>query len=76
MGSPATMQPDEEDAFPLMPLDRDLEKSEEWNATSAPGAKLKHRTPLPLLQLSVLCGARLAEPIAYTQIFPVRPNFY
>lgn len=28
------------------------------------------RTPLPVFQLAVLCLVRLAEPIAYTQIFP------
>ncbi|KAG8985134.1 hypothetical protein FRB93_006086 [Tulasnella sp. JGI-2019a] len=31
--------------------------------------KLK-RTPLPKKQLAIICLARLAEPIAYTQIFP------
>ena len=35
------------------------------------GGKWKKRTPLPLLQLFILCLVRLAEPIAYTQIFPV-----
>ncbi|KLO16144.1 hypothetical protein SCHPADRAFT_901817 [Schizopora paradoxa] len=30
----------------------------------------RKRTPLPLLQLLVLTATRLAEPIAYTQIFP------
>ena len=33
--------------------------------------KPKRRTPLPLLQLFILCTTRLSEPIAYTQIFPV-----
>lgn len=33
--------------------------------------KLRRRTPLPLLQLFILFGTRLSEPIAYTQIFPV-----
>ncbi|KAG8991118.1 hypothetical protein FRB93_002898 [Tulasnella sp. JGI-2019a] len=28
------------------------------------------RTPLPKKQLAIVCLARLAEPIAYTQIFP------
>ncbi|KAG8989398.1 hypothetical protein FRB90_002252 [Tulasnella sp. 427] len=28
------------------------------------------RTPLPVFQLAILCLVRLAEPIAYTQIFP------
>ncbi|KAG8911594.1 hypothetical protein FRC01_005628, partial [Tulasnella sp. 417] len=28
------------------------------------------RTPLPVFQLAILCMVRLAEPIAYTQIFP------
>ncbi|PAV20345.1 MFS general substrate transporter [Pyrrhoderma noxium] len=32
--------------------------------------KPKRRTPLPLLQLFILCTTRLSEPIAYTQIFP------
>ncbi|KDQ14707.1 hypothetical protein BOTBODRAFT_32469 [Botryobasidium botryosum FD-172 SS1] len=31
---------------------------------------MRKATPLPLLQLTILCLARLAEPIAYTQIFP------
>lgn len=35
------------------------------------GTSYKKRTPLPLLQLMVLTATRLAEPIAYTQIFPV-----
>ncbi len=35
------------------------------------GTSYKKRTPLPLLQLIVLTATRLAEPIAYTQIFPV-----
>lgn len=34
--------------------------------------KLRRRTPLPLLQLFILCATRLSEPISYTQIFPVR----
>ncbi|KAG8919917.1 hypothetical protein FRC01_001039, partial [Tulasnella sp. 417] len=34
-------------------------------------AKVKvQKTPLPVFQLAVLCMVRLAEPIAYTQIFP------
>ena len=33
--------------------------------------KPRRRTPLPLLQLFILCTTRLSEPIAYTQIFPV-----
>ncbi|KAG8943142.1 hypothetical protein FRC03_002645 [Tulasnella sp. 419] len=28
------------------------------------------KTPLPKLQLAIICISRLAEPIAYTQIFP------
>jgi hypothetical protein len=38
--------------------------------TAAP--KYAKRTPLPLAQLLVLSAMRLAEPVAYTQIFPVR----
>lgn len=34
--------------------------------------RLRKRTPLPLFQLLILCLTRLSEPIAYTQIFPVR----
>ena len=34
--------------------------------------KYAKRTPLPLMQLVVLCAMRMAEPVAYTQIFPVR----
>ncbi|KAH7100536.1 MFS general substrate transporter [Auriculariales sp. MPI-PUGE-AT-0066] len=34
-----------------------------------PAAQRKE-TPLPKLQLGILCLVRLAEPIAYTQIFP------
>ncbi|KAG8906020.1 hypothetical protein FRB99_007752 [Tulasnella sp. 403] len=30
----------------------------------------RHPTPLPVFQLAILCYVRLAEPIAYTQIFP------
>ena len=37
--------------------------------------KLRRRTPLPLLQLFILFATRLSEPIAYTQIFPVRHFF-
>lgn len=30
----------------------------------------KRDTPLPKLQLAILCLVRLAEPVAYTQVFP------
>ncbi|KIM87578.1 hypothetical protein PILCRDRAFT_815139 [Piloderma croceum F 1598] len=32
-------------------------------------------TPLPLVQLGVLCSVRITEPIAFTQIFPYINNF-
>ncbi|KIO23393.1 hypothetical protein M407DRAFT_214653 [Tulasnella calospora MUT 4182] len=34
------------------------------------GKAKEQRTPLPVAQLAILCLVRLAEPIAYTQIFP------
>ena len=37
----------------------------------SPTRKYAKRTPLPLMQLTILSAVRLAEPIAYTQIFPV-----
>ena len=36
-----------------------------------PSRKYQKRTPLPLGQIVILCAVRLAEPISYTQIFPV-----
>lgn len=33
--------------------------------------RYKKRTPLPLVQLLIVSATRLAEPIAYCQIFPV-----
>ena len=48
----------------------DKEQYRERVDTVAP-LKYARRTPLPLMQLFVLCTMRLAEPIAYTQIFPV-----
>lgn len=38
------------------------------------GKAYRKRTPLPLLQLFILCVTRLSEPISYTQIFPVSYN--
>ena len=32
----------------------------------------RNRTPLPMKQLSVLLAMRAVEPLAYSQIFPVR----
>ncbi len=34
----------------------------------------RRRTPLPLAQLVILCAVRMVEPMAYSQIFPVRDS--
>ena len=34
------------------------------------------RTPLPMKQLAVLLAMRAVEPLAYSQIFPVRATFH
>lgn len=71
------MHRDREVSMPLVSLEHrkeDKENQEDLESPtfqSPPGRRFKPRTPLPLLQLTILCGVRLAEPIAYTQIFPV-----
>ncbi|KZP32639.1 MFS general substrate transporter [Athelia psychrophila] len=44
-------------------------------STEDPGAVKPRPTPIPKLQLGVICGIRLAEPIAYTQISPYINQF-
>lgn len=41
------------------------------NNEPGPSKRFQKRTPLPMVQIVVLSAVRLAEPIAYTQIFPV-----
>ena len=78
---------DEDTAVPLLTLeglpvgsDRDKEalndhRNDSFSARNdeepGPSRKFQKRTPLPLGQIVVLCAVRLAEPISYTQIFPV-----
>lgn len=59
---------EDETVVPLLEFDLDQEaQSVDSNKAQA----LQRRTPLPMTQLIILCAVRLAEPIAYTQIFPV-----
>lgn len=54
--------------FPTSPLQE--RRSEDDDGDDEQGPFLRARAPLPYLQLLILCLMRLAEPIAFTTIFP------
>jgi hypothetical protein len=56
----------------VAPRNRSHPEAGELEALIAPAHR--EETPLPKLQLAILCAVRLAEPIAYTQVRPPEPS--
>ena len=55
---------------PTAPLVPDSE-----NAAQDTNTPVVYQTPLPSLQLGILCSIRLMDPITFTQIFPYINEF-
>ncbi|KAF5324485.1 hypothetical protein D9611_004545 [Ephemerocybe angulata] len=55
---------------PSAPIPADSGDAATDNNTPAP-----YKTPLPVLQLAVLCAVRLMDPVTFTQIFPYINEF-
>ena len=55
---------------PDAPLPADSEEAATDTNTPAP-----YKSPLPVLQLAILCAVRLMDPVTFTQIFPYINQF-